>query len=425
MSAFEIIAVGNELLSGDTLDTNFRALAQRLKELGVEVRRHVTVSDQETEIVAALRDSFTRVDLVVVTGGLGPTSDDLTRFGVARALDLELVRDEATIGWLRERFKAYGVADMPKTNEVQAHFPRGATILGNDNGSAHGFRCDLAGQSVFVFPGPPKELVPMIDRHLVPWLEARGGLPVVRVRRLRTQGIGESLLAERIAGLPRDVPDIEIGYYPQDPGVDLKLTARGVDGAEVEARLAEATRQMVEAIGEHLYGEGRITLPEVLGRLLRERGETLALAESCTGGLSAWLITSAAGASDYFDSAVVTYSYPSKEAWLDVPHELLERTGAVSEPTARAMAEGVRARRGTTWGVSLTGVAGPAGGSEAKPVGLVYVAVAGPDGTEVRATRHTGERGTIQRRAAMTALDLLRRELLRRNAAAVEPEEAR
>lgn len=265
----------------------------------------------------------------------------------------------------------------------------------------------------------------MIDRHLVPWLEARGGLPVVRVRRLRTQGIGESLLAERIAGLPRDVQDIEIGYYPQDPGVDLKLTARGVDAAEVEARLAEATRQMVEAIGEHLYGEGRITLPEVLGRLLRERGETLALAESCTGGLSAWLVTSAAGASDYFDSAVVTYSYPSKEAWLDVPHELLERTGAVSEPTARAMAEGVRARRGTTWGVSLTGVAGPAGGSEAKPVGLVYVAVAGPDGTEVRATRHTGERGTIQRRAAMTALDLLRRELLRRNAAAVEPEEAR
>lgn len=416
MSAFEIIAVGNELLSGDTLDTNFRALAQRLKELGVEVRRHVTVADRETEIVAALRDSFTRVDLVVVTGGLGPTSDDLTRFGVARALDVELLRDEPTILWLRERFKAYGVAEMPKTNEVQALFPAGAAILHNANGSAHGFRCDRAGQAVFVFPGPPKELVPMIDQHLVPWLEAGGNLPLVRVRRLRTQGIGESLLAERIAGLPVGVPDIEIGYYPQDPGVDLKLTARGTEVADVEGRLAEAARQMAEAIGEHLYGEGRVSLPEVLGGLLRARGETLALAESCTGGLSAWLVTSVAGASDYFDSAVVTYSYPSKEAWLDVPHALLEREGAVSEATARAMAEGARARRGTTWAVSLTGVAGPGGGTPTKPIGLVYVAVAGPDGTEVRATRHAGERGTIQRRAAMTALDLLRRRLLRLNA---------
>lgn len=417
MQRFEVIAVGNELLAGDTLDTNFRAIAQGVRELGAEIGRHLTVPDVEDEIVAALTESLERVELVALTGGLGPTADDLTRFAVARALARPLVRDEPTVAWLEERFRAHGVARMPKSNEVQALFPEGAAILHNVNGSAHGFRCDRGRQAIFVFPGPPRELEPMIESHLVPWLRERGGLPVVRVHRIRTQGIGESLLAERIAGLPRDVAGVELGFYPQDPGVDLKVTARGADPDIVEAALDAAVRQLTGALGDHVFGAGRVTLPEVLGGLLRRRGETLALAESCTGGGTGGLVTSAAGSSDYFDGGVVTYSYAAKEALLDVPAALLASEGAVSEPVARFMAERIRSLRGTTWGVALTGVAGPGGGTEAKPVGLVYIAVAGPDGVEVRATRHAGNRLTIQRRAAMTALDLLRRRILARDVA--------
>lgn len=444
MKPVEAIAVGNELLSGDILDTNFREIARRLKDAGVEVGRHVTVADDRLAIADQVRESLSRSDLVVVTGGLGPTPDDLTRFGVADALGVPLVKDVATVERLRERFRRYGVAEMPVTNEVQALFPEGARILPNPNGTAAGFSCAAgpAGRAagaaapgpappagaapddrpvVFVLPGPPREALPMLDLHLIPFLATRGGLPAIRVRRLRTQGIGESLLAGRIAGWPFGIGGVDLGYYPQDPGVDLKITARAPDEAAAEAALDAAARRLREILSEHVYGEGAVTLAGVVGGVLRSRRQTIAVAESCTGGLLGSLITSVPGSSDYFDGGVITYSDRAKEELLGISRALLDLKGAVSEEVAREMAEGVRRLRGTDLGIALTGVAGPSGGSPEKPVGLVFIALAAADGTEAWRTNQVGNRGAIQRRAAVTALDLLRRHLLRAGFGGGEP----
>jgi nicotinamide-nucleotide amidase len=417
MNRVEILAVGNELLAGDITDTNFLALARVLKDRGAVVTRHVTLPDDRAIIADGVRDALARADLVLVTGGLGPTEDDLTRFGVADGLGRPLVRNAEVVDTIRARFLRYGVGDMPAANLVQADFPEGALILDNPNGTAPGFLVETAPrQAVVVLPGPPRELLPMIDRHLLPYLEARGGLPVIAARRLRSIGLGESLLAERIAGWDLGLTGVEIGYYPQDPGVDVKLTATGDTEADVEARLDAATRRLLDRIGAQVYfveanGHDRTPLAAVVGAALRERGETLAVAESCTGGLVASMITAVAGSSDYFAGGVVAYANAAKTELADVPPEVIDAHGAVSEPVAAALADGARRRFDTTWGIGVTGVAGPGGGTGEKPVGLVWMAVAGPDGTTAHRTQHAGDRTTIQRRAAATALDLLRRRL--------------
>jgi nicotinamide-nucleotide amidase len=417
MNRVEILAVGNELLAGDITDTNFLALARVLKDKGAVVTRHVTLPDDRAVIADGVRDALARADLVLVTGGLGPTEDDLTRFGVADGLGRPLVRDAGAVETIRARFRRYGVGDMPVANLVQADFPEGARLLDNPNGTAAGFLVETAPrQAVVVLPGPPRELLPMIDRHLLPYLEARGGLPVIAARRLRAIGLGESLLAERIAGWDEGLADVAIGYYPQDPGVDVKLTATGADEAAAEAALDAATRRRRDRIGEHVYfveanGHDRTPLASVVGAELRDRGDTLAVAESCTGGLVASMITAVAGSSDYFRGGVVAYANAVKTAFVDVPEALLAAHGAVSEEVAAALADGARRHFGTTWAIGVTGVAGPGGGTEEKPVGLVWMAVAGPDGTRTHRTQHAGDRTTIQRRASATALDLLRRRL--------------
>ncbi len=416
MTRVEILAVGNELLSGDILDTNFQSIARRLKEIGLNVSRHVTAPDDRAAIASALRECLARSGVVILTGGLGPTSDDLTRFGVADALGVPLVLDPVAVEAIRARFRTFGVGEMPPANEVQAMFPEGAVVLSNPNGTAPGFRCGFADlksitRTVFVLPGPPRELRPMIEEHLVPFLLGPD-LPVIRIRRLRTQGVGESMLAEKIADWPFGIDGVEIGYYPQDPGVDVKITATGADETEAGARLGRAVEEVRARLDLHIYAEGHVTLPEVLGGLLRARGKMLSLAESCTGGLAASLVTSVAGSSDYFDGGVITYSNAAKTALLGVPRELIAAKGAVSGDVAAAMADGLRILRGTGYAIAITGIAGPGGATEEKPVGLVYIAIAGPDGTEVRETRHGGDRTTVQRRSAVTALDLLRRRLL-------------
>jgi nicotinamide-nucleotide amidase len=410
----EAIAVGNEILSGDILDTNFQYMARELRDLGIDVARHLTVPDVKERIAAQVTESLGRADVVLVTGGLGPTADDTTRYGVADALGLELHKDPDTVEGIRERFRRFGIADMAVANEVQALFPEGSAILDNPNGTAAGFRTETDdGRAVFVLPGPPRELRPMFGRHVAPWLEANRRLPVIAVRRLRTLGIGESMLAESVAAWPFGIQGVDLGYYPQDPGVDLKVTARGSDRAAVNAAADRAVGRLRDILGEHVYAAERISIGRVVGDLLLARKSTLSLAESCTGGLAGSLVTDTPGASAWFDASIVTYSYDAKEKLLGIPRALLESKGAVSEEVARAMAEAVRNLRGTDYGVGITGIAGPDGGSAEKPVGLVYIAVSDRNGTDSFRTSHAGERVTIQRRAAVTALDLLRRRLLR------------
>lgn len=418
-AAVEILAIGNELLAGDILDTNFQALARALRDVGAVVTRHLTLPDERGTIAAEVAEAVTRADAVIVTGGLGPTPDDLTRFGVAEGLGLSLVRDEAALDVIRERFRRFGVGTMPASNEVQADFPEGALVLDNPNGSAAGFRSDghgPRGASVFVLPGPPKELVPMIDVHLVPWLMGRGRSVRIGTRRVRTIGIGESALAERIRDWPFGLVDIDIGYYPQDPGVDLKLTAQGVSGEVIDAALDAAVNRLFGHLGPYIYsveerGEGRTPLAQVVGARLHARGERLVVAESCTGGLLAAMITAIPGSSRWFDGGVVAYDNRIKSEWLDVPESMIIAHGAVSEEVARAMADGARARTGVAWSLGVTGIAGPDGATADKPIGLVWLAVAGPDGTTAHRTQHGGDRTTVQKRAAATALDYLRRRL--------------
>ncbi|HEX7879065.1 MAG TPA: CinA family nicotinamide mononucleotide deamidase-related protein, partial [Candidatus Eisenbacteria bacterium] len=397
-AAVEILAIGNELLAGDILDTNFQALARALRDVGAEVTRHLTLPDERDVIAIQVREAAARAGAVIVTGGLGPTPDDLTRFGVADGVGAALIRDEGALETIRERFRKYGVGNMPVSNEVQAMFPEGATILDNPNGSAAGFRIDSPGGAiVFVLPGPPRELIPMIAVHLVPWFASRAGTAVIGTRRIRSIGIGESALAEKIADWPFGLTDIDLGYYPQDPGVDLKLTARGRTPEAVAATLDAAEKALFVHLGLYIYsveptGEARTPLAEVIGRRLLARGERLATAESCTGGLAAAMVTAIPGSSNWFDGGVVAYDNRVKIDTLRVSNDLITAHGAVSEEVARAMADGIRARFGTTWGIGITGLAGPTGGTDEKPVGLVWIAIAGPDGTTVQRTQHAGDR---------------------------------
>jgi len=416
-AAVEILAIGNELLAGDILDTNFQALARALRDVGAVVTRHLTLPDEQHIIAAQVREAAGRANVVIVTGGLGPTPDDLTRFGVADGVGLPLVLDEAALEVIRARFRKFGVGTMPPSNEVQARFPEGAVILDNPNGSAAGFRVESSsGATVFVLPGPPRELIPMIAVHLIPWFAARATGAVIGTRRIRSIGIGESALAEKIADWPFGLTHIDLGYYPQDPGVDLKLTARGPTPEAVAATLDAAEKALFGHLAPYIYsvepkGEARTPLAGVVGRRLLERGERLAVAESCTGGRVAAMVTEIAGSSSWFDGGVVAYDNRVKTEVLGVPADLIAAHGAVSEEVARAMAEGIRTRLDTTWGIGLTGIAGPSGGTDDKPVGLVWIAIAGPDGTTAQKTQHGGDRTTVQKRAAATALDHLRRRL--------------
>ncbi|TPW10916.1 MAG: competence/damage-inducible protein CinA, partial [bacterium] len=379
----------------------------------------LTLPDERAIIAAAVAEAAARAGAVIVTGGLGPTPDDLTRFGVADGLGLALVHDEAALEVIRERFRKFGVGTMPEINAVQALFPVGAVILDNPNGSAAGFRSDgseALRATTFVLPGPPRELVPMITAHLIPWFAARAANTLIGTRRVRTIGIGESALAEKIADWPFGLTDLDLGYYPQDPGVDLKLTAHGPTPEVVDATLTAAINGLFGHLSLYIYsveerGEARTPLAQVVGGRLLARGERLAVGESCTGGLLAAMITAIPGSSNWFDGGVVAYDNRIKTEALDVPAGLIEAHGAVSEEVVRAMADGVRARFGVDWAVGLTGIAGPTGGTVDKPVGLVWIAVAGPDGTTAHRTQHGGDRTRVQKRAAATALDLLRRRL--------------
>jgi nicotinamide-nucleotide amidase len=404
-----ILAVGSELLGVDRVDSNSLRLTETLNRHGIELAGKAVIGDDEERIATAVGRLLADAELLLVTGGLGPTADDRTRQGVAAALGRGLRRDEAVVAEIRDKFARLGRA-MPEVNVRQADVIEGAEWLANPRGTAPGMRILAEGRTIFLFPGVPRELEGMIDEGLEPWLAAQGGQPPPATRTLRVACLPESEIEERLAPVYARFGDAGVGLLPAPGDVELRLTARG-PGAEAE--LAAMTELARACLGRAVYSEEvGGSLEAVVGRLLSEAGATLATAESCTGGLVAERLTRVPGSSAYFAGAIVAYDNRAKASLLGVAGDLIERHGAVSREVAEAMALGCQERFGTQWAVAVTGVAGPAGGSAEKPVGTVHHAIVGPAGARRHEQRRfPGDRRMIRRLASQWALDLLRREL--------------
>jgi nicotinamide-nucleotide amidase len=409
----ELVTVGTELLLGFTLDTNAAELARALAGVGARVTRTTSVGDDEAEIRAAVSGSLERAGFVVLTGGLGPTSDDVTKRAVAALFDATLVLDEAYLAEMERRFRSFRRGAMPVSNRSQAEVPRGADILPNPRGTAPGLWLSGAPGTAVMLPGVPHEMRGLLEEQVLPrvvaLLRQRGEVPTTRSRTLRTTGITESGLQDALTELERGLGAVRLAYLPQGIGVDLRLTVGGVPQAKAERELERAVELLRPGLGRHLYGEGETDLAAVVLDRLRAQGQTLAVAESCTGGLIGGRLTAIPGSSEVFRGGVICYADESKTRDLDVPAGVLETEGAVSEAVARAMAAGVARRFGADASVAVTGVAGPGGGTEEKPVGTVWLAARLGEQDRALRRRFPGGRREVRRRSAQAALDLLRR----------------
>jgi nicotinamide-nucleotide amidase len=408
----ELLAIGSELLGPLREETNTRWLTQQLLDAGAAVVARSTVADELELIASSLRTALGRADLVIATGGLGPTADDLTREAAAAASGRALRRDEAILAALRERFARYGRV-MSETNAQQADVIAGAQVLANPRGTAPGQRVDIDGRRLFLLPGPPGEMQPMFEAEVLPLLrEALGGTAVVRRRVLKIASMPEGDV-DRLAAPVYTRFDNPRTTILGSPGqVELHLVAQGRDAAEAEAAISRLSSALHEALPHRVYsGDGR-ELPAVVVDLLRQRGLTIALAESCTGGLLTARLTEVPGASHVIERGFVTYSNRAKTEELGVAEALLQQPGAVSEEVATAMAEGARRIADTYIGVGITGIAGPAGGTPEKPVGLVFVAISGVGGNAVTRSIFPGGRERVRYQATQAALEMLRRALL-------------
>jgi nicotinamide-nucleotide amidase len=429
----EILTIGDELLRGEIVDSNKSLLSDRLLGLDIQTRYHASVCDDPEDMTDAFRRAAARSDVVLVSGGLGPTRDDLTTEVLAQTFDRPLVLDEGALETIRAFFRGVG-REMTENNAKQARFPEGAEVLLNPIGTAPGFLLGVEGAAFFCMPGVPRELERMMDEQVLPRIASmqaraagaqRGtaersseesadrssGAQVVRATLLRTFGMGESTLDDELKDIAAS-GDVSLGFRTAFPDNYLRPLARAATVEEAEAKLAHVCDAIRERLGPLVYGEGDETLPAVVGRLLREHGRTIAVAESCTGGLVAERITEVPGASSYFAGGVVAYANAAKTALLGVPEATLAEHGAVSEAVARAMAEGARTRFAADFGVATTGISGPGGGSAEKPLGLVHVALAQEGGTHSDHFVFPLDRSRHRLLTAQIALDWVRRALL-------------
>jgi nicotinamide-nucleotide amidase len=415
----EIIAVGSELLGATRADTNSLYLSGRLSELGIDLRIKSVVGDEREDLAALLRQALERTDLVILTGGLGPTDDDLTRDVVSEVLGLPMDVDESIVAKIQARFEKRGLV-MPAVNRRQANVPRGALVLDNPNGTAPGLLIDHAGarrrQIVILLPGPPRELQPMFERVCDGPLRERAGNERAYRTTLFITGRGESHVEQAVQPIYsrwRDQsPPISTTILAAMGQIELHLTVRETDEARARSILDRAREELLAVIAADVYSTDGRVMEEVVGDLLKARGYTIAAAESCTGGLLMSRLTDIAGSSAYVRAGVIAYSYEDKTALLGVPADLIEAHGAVSEPVAVAMAEGVRERTGADVTVGITGIAGPGGGTEAKPVGTVAIAVIVPDQPAyVRTYSFFGGRAMVKFQSTQAALDRVRRML--------------
>lgn len=416
MRSAVVISVGDELTLGQTVDTNSAWLSRQLAGLGIDIAGHVTVPDDRAAIAAAIRQAGEAADVVVVTGGLGPTEDDLTREALADAMGVELTRDESLVAQIRSYFERLR-RPMPTRNEVQAYLPRGARAIPNAWGTAPGIAATLGRCRVVALPGVPREMTAMWEASVKPELEQLGGGSVVLSRTLHTFGLGESSVAERLGELMGRDRNPTVGTTVSQGIVSLRLNVRAASRDDALRQLDTTEALCRERLGLLIFGRDEQTLPQVVAELLVGARLTLATAESCTGGLIAKYLTDIPGSSAYFRQGWVCYANASKTQLLGVEEGLIERHGAVSEAVASAMVRGAM-RYGTDLGVSVTGIAGPDGGSPTKPVGTVCIAMgwrspAGEVVTRERTFLFPGDRETVRDRAAKTALSLLRFHILR------------
>ena len=407
----EIIAIGSELLAPDRSDTNSLWLTEKLNSIGIEVKLKTIVGDDDARLEEAIKDAIRRSKVVITTGGLGPTEDDVTRKVAARALGRRLILDESILAELREKFRSFGQV-MPERNSRQAMVIDESEVLPNPNGSAPGLFIDHDAVAIVLLPGPPREMKPMFENHVVPRLARRAGTVKVVRRMLRVAGLGESAVDEKIAPIYTQYENPQTTILFNRSEIEIHLTARGRTETEADALLDRLSEQIEERLGAAIFSFAGETMEEVVGLKLTVGGYTLSVAESCTGGLIAQRLTDVPGSSKYFIEGVVAYSNDAKTRTLGVEPVLLLEHGAVSAPVAEAMAEGIRKRARTDFGLSITGIAGPGGGTDDKPVGLVYIALADDAHTEHRRFIVPGDRQLIRWRSSQAALDLLRRRLI-------------
>jgi nicotinamide-nucleotide amidase len=404
----EIVTIGTEMLLGDLVDTNTAWISQRLAELGVAIYRHTTVGDNPERIVEALREASSRSTLVITTGGLGPTSDDLTNTCLSTLTGREMVEYPEAREHVNEMFKRFG-RKPTENNYKQALFPKGTELIPNPVGTAMGALVEWGGTLFATLPGVPVEMKSMFGETLEPLIRARSDGSIVS-KTLHFAGIGESALAEKVQDF-LDAEDPTVAPLAGQGRVRLRITTRANTEEEAQEKIRPVEREVIARLDDYFFGEDDETLEGAVARLLQERSATLALAESCTGGLLAKRLTDMPGSSAYFTEGLVTYSNEAKERLLGVPHALLLEHGAVSEPVARAMAEGARRISGADYGLSVTGIAGPDGGTEEKPVGLVFVGVSDAEGTfaeKLDFTAWARSRDSIRERSTNRAFDLLR-----------------
>ncbi len=411
----EVIAVGSELLVPPRIDTNSLRITERLNEIGIQVRAKTIVGDVRADVEAAIRASLARTELVILSGGLGPTDDDLTRDAVAAVLGLELIEDPVVLDRIQRRFASRGIR-MPAVNRRQALVPRGATVLENENGTAPGLWIPHGDRVLVLLPGPPRELQALFGRVVDERLAPAAGSARLYRRVLKVGGRTESHVEERTqpiyapwAGEPDPIVTTVLAAPSQ---IELHLTVSAPTEEAGRLRLDRATADLAAALGRDLFSTDGSSIEDVVGVLLRRRGWRIAVAESCTGGLISSRLTDVPGSSDYVTFNTVCYSNDAKTRWLGVPADLLAAHGAVSEPVALAMASGARDRSGADLGVGVTGIAGPGGGTAEKPVGTVAIAVVAAGGQVARTFAFPGGRVQVKAFAAQNALDMVRRLLL-------------
>ncbi|NOX38062.1 MAG: competence/damage-inducible protein A [Calditrichaeota bacterium] len=404
-----LISIGNELLSGKTVNTNATYISSKLHELGIETLRVVTIGDDAAEIQQQLQLALQQADVIITTGGLGPTHDDITKKAIVEFLGSHLIFKEEILHKIEERFRRRG-SQMPAINRNQAMVPADAELIDNPVGTAPGLLFRRDGKMIFVLPGVPREMKAMMEDFILPLLKDQGKLEPIHVFQYRTTGIAESRIYEICHDLFEAHPQLEVAFLPRFIGVDIRILVK--DSALQQMDYSRFERELYGRIGKYIYTTGTEELEAVVGRLLKEKGWTIAVAESCTGGLVQDRITNVSGSSGYFMGGMVTYSNDSKVKFLGVKPESLAAHGAVSEVVAREMARGIREAMGTDIGVSTTGIAGPTGGTPEKPVGLIYIGLATADTVVARRFVFVQDRRLNKELGAQAALEMVRRYLL-------------
>lgn len=407
----ELVSVGTELLLGDILNTNSQYLSVRLAELGVGVYYHHTVGDNEDRLIATTKEALERSDMVLFTGGLGPTDDDITRETVAKVLELDMENDPSILAGIQLFYQNTGRI-MPEINRKQANVPTGATVLENKNGTAPGLILRKEDKWVVLLPGPPKEMIPLFEEKVVPWILSKNEASVIYSETLRVVGVGESSIQEKLQSIFDRQTNPTVAPYAKTSETHLRVTAKAETLEAAKDMVAPVVEEIENILGDSIYAKGNHSLEETIVEFAKQKGLILATAESCTGGLLSSRITDVSGSSEVYHGSVISYSNELKMKLLGVSAETLRNYGAVSSETAMEMAKGVRILTGAHIGVSTTGIAGPNGGSPEKPVGLAYIGISTENETIAYKHFSMGNREKIKWNTSTRALDLLRRKML-------------